>query len=75
MKRYLLLDGTLVGGRTYADVVRSMAGMKMTKPRSLETYRQATATRASDMYGKKVDPTSDATFVKTMVAAGLLETI
>lgn len=72
LHRFQLPDGAEVQGTTYAEVVQEMAAMKMTKPRSRLSYRQALAQRAKEMYGKNVDWSTDANFVKSLVEAELL---
>jgi len=70
--RFKMIDGTVYTGRSYDDIVTLMSGDKLTEPRSLATYRRATAKRVVDNYGRKVDTTDSETFVKSLVAAGLM---
>lgn len=72
---YTLPDGNEVGGDTYEEVVRSMASYKFGDVRSLRGYRRETERRTMEMYGVKVDSTSNESFVKSMVEAGLLTVI
>lgn len=70
--QYELPDGNVIGGNTYAEVVRAMASMKLGEVHSQDGYRRETARRSMEMYQAKIDPTTDETFVKTMVEEQLL---
>jgi len=72
LKEYRLMDGTVVGGYDSSEIVESMASYKLATPRSRESYRKATAKRCSEMYRVEIDPTTDSTFVQSMVQAELL---
>jgi len=70
--KFLMIDDLMVEGETYTDVVAAMARSKMRRPRSLEQYRQSTADRILEVYQLKIDPSTDETFVKSMIVAGLM---
>lgn len=65
-------DGEVFQGVTYRDVVEMMADMKMAAPRDLASYRRATARRVADAYDDAVNPRTNKTFIKSLVAVGLL---
>lgn len=62
-----------VVGRSYSAIVASMADAKLGEVSSIKRYRERTAQRAQESFGKSIDATSDETFVKSLVAAGLAE--
>lgn len=71
--RFRLIDDTRVSGRSYDDIVERMAGHKLVEPRSLKSYREATASRVGEMYEKDIDSTDNRSFVRSLEAAGLLK--
>jgi hypothetical protein len=71
--RFKLPDGKEIVGRSYQDVVRTMAEDKFTEPRSMDSYRRATARRARSMYGVDVPTENDKVFVNALIKVGLLE--
>jgi hypothetical protein len=73
--RYRMVDGTEYSGRGYADVVAAMAHDKLTEPKSLETYRRATANRVSEQYGVIVDASDNKPFIKSLEAAKLMKRV
>lgn len=66
-------DGKEYVGRSYTDVVAAMSGDKLTEPRSIAGYRRSTARRVSDLFEVVIDTTDDRSFVRSLVAAGLVE--
>lgn len=68
-----MVDGTTFAGRSYTDIVKKMSYLKFAEPRSLATYRLASAQRAFAQHGAGVDPSSDRSFVEGLVATGLLK--
>lgn len=72
LQEYRLTDGKVVTGYTATEVVESMASMKLTTPRSRESYRRDTTRRAKIVYGVDLDPTTDATFLRSMLEAEIL---
>jgi hypothetical protein len=72
---YEMIDGQEYTGKTAAEVVSQMAEDKMATPRSLESYRQATARRTAAVYGADIDPSTDETFLQTMCDSGLMRKI
>lgn len=75
MARYRLLDGTVVRGRSYREVVEAMAATKLTEVRSRAGYRRETARRAFEVYGAKISSDSDAEFVRDLLDHQLLERV
>jgi hypothetical protein len=69
------LDGEVFTGRGYNDIVNRMALGKLVGVRNLSSYRNATAKRVSELYGVIIDATSDETFIKTLIAAKVLERV
>lgn len=70
--QFELPDGNVIGGNTYTQVVQAMASMKLGETHSRAGYRRETARRSMEMYQAKIDPTTDETFVKSMVDEQLL---
>jgi len=71
--RFKLPDGKEIVGRSYEDVVRTMSQDKFTEPKSMSSYRRATARRARSMYGVEVPTDNDKEFVTALIKVGLLE--
>lgn len=71
--RFALPDGPQVSGRSYTQVVEAMSHMKFSQPRSLRTYRRATAQRAKVAYNVDVSWEDDRSFVLDLVKYGLLK--
>lgn len=71
--RFQLPDGPQVGGRSYTQVVEAMANQKFSRPRSLQSYRRATALRAKVAYNVTVATDDDRSFVLDLVKNGLLK--
>ena len=71
--RFQLPEGPQIAGRSYTQVVEAMSSMKFTRPRSLESYRRATARRAKVAYGITVSHEDDRSFVLDLVKNGLLK--
>lgn len=71
--RFMLPDGKEVVGRGYSDIVQAMAEDKFTRPRSMESYRKATARRCRTMYGTEIPTDSDKEFVNGLIKVGLLQ--
>lgn len=71
--RFSTPDGIEVSGRSYTQVVAGMSHMKLSKPRSLQSYRRATARRARVAYGVDVSTEDDRSFVLDLVKHGLLK--
>jgi hypothetical protein len=71
--RFTLPDGKEVVGRGYSDIVQAMAEDKFTRPRSMESYRKATARRCRSMYGTEIPTDSDKEFVNGLIKVGLLQ--
>lgn len=70
--RFVMLDGNIVTGRSYSDIVFRMSQEKMREPRSMRSYRRATARRVEGVYGIKIDWRDDKSFVIGMENAGLV---
>lgn len=70
--KFRMVDDLVVTGRSYEDIVERMAAEKLSEPRSRETYRRATARRASSVYAVAIDATDDRAFVLSLEAAGLM---
>lgn len=70
--RFRAPDDEVFEGEDYQDIVMMMASQKMHEPRSLASYRRATANRVRSMYGHHVDDSSDQEFIETLVDCGLL---
>jgi hypothetical protein len=73
--KFRLPDGNEVAGRSYEDIVAAMADEKLREPRSMESYRRATARRVSSGYGVIIDSTDDRSFILSLEAAGLMERV
>jgi hypothetical protein len=71
--RFMLPDGKEITGRGYADVVRAMSEDKFTRPRSMDSYRRATARRCKTMYGTEIPTDNDKEFVNALIKVGLLQ--
>lgn len=72
MFTFTAVDGEQFSGETYDDVVIAMSKQKLEEPRSLETYRQATANRVHDTYGSEIRATSSEAFITDLCVEGLL---
>lgn len=70
--RFVMLDGNVITGRSYSDVVFRMSQEKMREPRSMRSYRRATARRVKEAYGVSIDHETDRQFILDMEAAGLV---
>jgi len=68
-------DGEIYEAVTYDGIVEQMAQGKMTEPRSMASYRKATAKRIKRLLDLDIDPTNSETFVLGMIAADLLRRI
>jgi hypothetical protein len=64
--------GDEISGKSYSDVVLCMADQKLAPVRDIKRYREHTAQRIA-AFGKEIDSSTDATFIKTLEAAGMLE--
>lgn len=73
--KFKMIDGKEIGGRSYDDVVAAMAGAKLREPRSLESYRRATARRIKGIYRSAVNTKDNRSFIQSLEQAGLLERI
>lgn len=73
--KFIAADGNTFTGRSYSDIVRQMADEKLSAPKSLESYRRATANRVGEMYGRPVDDSDDRSFVLSLEAQGMLERV
>lgn len=71
--KFQMIDGELITGRSYTDIVKKMAGMKLMLPGSLKRYRAATAKRVANFYQTNVDVSTDATFVASLEDSGLIK--
>lgn len=71
--RFTTADGSTFVGRSYDDIVEQMAGEKLTQPKSLASYRRATASRVRGLEGEDIRTNSNEEFIKDLEAAGLLE--
>jgi len=70
--RFVLLDGNIITGRSYSDIVFRMSQEKMREPRSMRSYRRATARRVEGVYGLEIRHDTDRHFVIDMEKAGLV---
>lgn len=70
--RYVLPDGHLAVGASYAAIIDQMSDGKFDPPRSRTSYRRAVARRVHEMYNKDVDASTDKTLVQSLVSVGLL---
>lgn len=70
--RFRLPDGKEIVGRGYSDIVQAMSEDKFTRPRSMDSYRRATARRCKSMYGTDIPTDSDKSFVNGLIKVGLL---
>lgn len=71
--RFRAPDGNVFTGNTYEEVVAAMASEKLEEPETLARYRVATADRVADLTGNEVDPTTDESFVSSLVDSQMLE--
>lgn len=71
--KFRMQDGKTYQGRSYTAVVEHMMDDKLTEPRSTESYRRATAQRVADLYQIQVDATDDRSFIRSLVAGGVME--
>lgn len=75
VNEYRMYDGTIIGGNTPAEVVDCMASYKLTMARDRERYRHAAARRARETYKVDIDPTTDESFIRTMLQAEILSRV
>jgi hypothetical protein len=73
--RFQMQDGEVFVGRSYEGIVQRMSSMKLDEPRSLESYRKATAQRVLEGYGVEVPHSTNRAFVLGLVAAGLMKPV
>ena len=73
--KFEMQDGSTYEGKTYEDVVRAMSSDKLTTPRSIRSYRKATANRVHQVYGLTIDPETNTSFVEGLVSSGLMRKI
>lgn len=69
----LLLDGTEIRARSFDDAVAKMAAEKFTEPRSIDSYRKATANRVFEMMGLRIDTDTNKSFIESMQAVGIVK--
>lgn len=69
------MEDDIVEGRGYADIVAAMSSFKLEDVRSIKRYRRATAKRVKAMFGTDIDHSTDESFVKDLVKAGLLKKV
>lgn len=72
--KFRTVDGHVVAGNSYEDVVEGLASRKFTTVRSLSSYRESVARRARQ-FGNRLDPSSDEALITSAENAGLLKRI
>lgn len=76
MLKFRSPDGSVFEGHDYTEIVANMAGEKLTPPKSLATYRRATATRLHSLKPEAaINTNSNTAFVQSLVQSGLLEKV
>lgn len=71
--RFATEDGQEYTGRSYDEIVAAMASDKLVEPKSLDSYRRATAKRIRSSFGILIPTDTSKHFVRHLVASGLLE--
>jgi hypothetical protein len=73
--KFVFMDGRVISGRSYTDIVKKMSELKFVRARSLARYRRATARRVADLFGVDVNVEDDRSFVQSLEAGSLLERV
>ena len=72
---YELIDGQRIEGETLSDIVAGMAQEKFDEPRSMQSYRKASADRVQEIYGLEVRFDTDENFIQDLIHAELIKRI
>lgn len=74
--KFVDAEGDVFQGKTYERVVKQMSKGKLTDVRDIPAYREATADRIMQVWPHvTIDPSTNRTFVKTLVSAGVLKAV
>lgn len=70
-----MADGKEITGRGYDEIVQRMSDEKLTEPRSLESYRRATANRVSAAFGVLIDASTSRSLLLSLESVKLVERV
>lgn len=72
IRRFQLLDGTIIEGSTDAELVDAMASEKFVDARSRAGYRRSTARRVATLHEVEVRTDSNEHFIADLIKHGLM---